>query len=91
MNTLVLNLKAEYFNAIKDGTKAEEYRLQTEYWKRRLDNRVFSHIELRMGYPKRGDLSRIIVMPWRGMRSATITHPHFGNKPVSVFAIKVQP
>ena len=39
MSTLVLPLKAEYFHQIKDGTKLEEYRLCTPYWRKRLEGR----------------------------------------------------
>ena len=91
MTALILNLKAEYFQAIKDGSKSEEYRLRTDYWRRRLEDRVFSHIELRLGYPKRGTKGRILLRQWRGLRVTAITHPHFGPNPVEVYAIKVQP
>lgn len=36
MAKLVLPLKAEYFDAIRDGTKTEEYRLANDYWIKRL-------------------------------------------------------
>jgi len=35
MADLVLPLKAEYFNAIKAGTKPEEFRLRTPFWRLR--------------------------------------------------------
>ncbi|ELF7691695.1 ead/Ea22-like family protein [Escherichia coli] len=41
------------------------------------------------GYPKRDDSSRRIDVPYDGYEIKTITHPHFGDKPVKVFAIKV--
>ncbi|HFN6802524.1 TPA: hypothetical protein ACHFZX_002678 [Escherichia coli] len=40
-------------------------------------------------YPKRDDSSRRIDVPYGGYEIKTITHPHFGDKPVKVFAIKV--
>lgn len=88
---LTLPLKAEYFNAIKAGTKPEEFRLKTPYWVRRLEGRDFEAILLTLGYPKRGHADRSLVLPWRGMRTTTITHPHFGSEPVEVYAIRVQP
>jgi hypothetical protein len=91
MTALVLPLKAEFFNAIKAGTKAEEFRLRNAYWKRRLEGRQFSSVTLTLGYPKRNDSERRLVLPWRGMRVTTITHPLFGAEPVEVYAIKVQP
>ncbi|ASR06921.1 RNA-binding protein [Rhizobium leguminosarum bv. viciae] len=97
MAKLQLALKAEYFDAIRDGTKAEEYRLVTPYWIKRLYrttnggfHRKFDSIVLTKGYPKRGDPERTIELPWRGFRLKTITHPHFGPDPVEVFAISVQ-
>lgn len=91
MATLTLSLKAEYFHAIKAGSKAEEFRLQTDYWKRRLEGREFDRIELTLGYPKRGDAERRLLRPWRGMRKTTIQHPHFGPGQVDVYAIDVRP
>lgn len=89
MQTLHLNLKAEYFDQIADGSKTHEYRLCTPFWEKRLAGRTFDHIEVKKGYPKRGDLDRTIVKPWRGLERQTIVHPHFGSTPVLVFAIRV--
>lgn len=97
MKKLQLALKAEYFDAIRDGTKTEEYRLANDYWTRRLHHgtetwslpRVFSSIVLTWGYPKAGDPDRTIELPWRGFTRKTITHPLFGPDPVEVFAIDV--
>ncbi len=90
MSDLVLPLKAEYFDAIKDGTKAEEFRLCNTYWRKRLDGKTFSRIVLTKGYPRRDDSERRLIKPWRGYRVITITHPHFGPYPVEVFAINVE-
>lgn len=97
MTKLQLALKAEYFDAIRDGTKTEEYRLANAYWKKRLIiggefgllHRWFDGIVLTKGYPKRDDQSRRMELPWRGFTLKAITHPHFGTDPVEVFAIAV--
>ncbi|MBU0917871.1 MAG: ASCH domain-containing protein [Gammaproteobacteria bacterium] len=89
MADLILPLKACYFNAIKAGTKPEEFRLCTPYWRRRLEGRTFDRIVLTLGYPKRNEHERRLIRPWRGYRVTTITHPHFGPEPVQVFAINV--
>lgn len=94
MKPLILNLKTEYFNAIKDGTKPEEFRLFSDYWtKRLLDNKgefkTFSKIIIRRGYPKSGDPEREIIRPWVSNRIDIITHPHFNNEPSKVFCIRV--
>lgn len=93
---LVLNLKAEYFDQIRDGTKQYEFRLQNDYWMKRLlidgvHMRTFSNVIIRKGYPKAGTLGREIIRPWLGATIQTITHPHFGKEPVAVFAIPVNP
>jgi hypothetical protein len=87
---LVLPLKAKYFNAIKAGAKPEEFRLRTPFWRKRLEGKTFDRVVLTLGYPKRDDAARRLVLPWRGMRETTITHPHFGPTPVEVYAINVQ-
>lgn len=94
---LILPLKAEYFDAIRDGTKPEEFRLANDYWRKRLIiggskgvlARSFDGIILTKGYPRADDLSRRMERPWRGWSLKMITHPHFGPDPVKVFAIDV--
>lgn len=90
MSTLHLPMKGEYFDQIKAGTKPEEFRLANEHWRKRLVGRTYDLIELTRGYPKRGDSERRLVLPYRGYRLTTITHPHFGDQAVEVFAINVQ-
>lgn len=90
MSTLQLNLRGEYFDAIKAGDKREEYRLATPYWARRLHRKDFETITLLRGYPPRGDTQRTLVLPWRGYRLRTIRHPYFGPDPVRVFAIRLE-
>jgi len=97
MRKLILPLKAEYFDAIRDGTKKEEYRLANDYWSKRLIvggrrgilHRSFDGIVLTKGYPKRDDAERRLELPWLGFTRKKITHPHFGPDPVEVFAIDV--
>ena len=91
MKTLTLPLKREYFEAIRDGTKTEEYRLCTQYWQKRLYSPFGSYdqVVLTLGYPARHDHDRRLVRAWRGYTVKTITHPHFGADPVQVFAIDV--
>ncbi len=88
MADLHLNLKGEYFDQIKAGTKQYEYRLSSK-WLKRLSGKTFERIFVKRGYPKSGDMERIIERPWRGFVLQTITHPHFGNEPVQVCAIRV--
>lgn len=87
--TLYLPLKAQYFDQIKAGTKPEEYRLATPYWRRRLEGRHYDRVELMRGYPAAGDTERRLNLPWRGYTVKTLQHEFFGPEPVTVFAIRV--
>jgi len=86
---LTLPLKGIYFDQIASGTKSEEYRLVTPYWRKRLEGREYDCIVLTRGYPAANDHARRLLKPWRGYIERTITHPHFGPDPVRVFAIHV--
>lgn len=91
MADLHLALKGEYFDAIQSGTKTEEYRLCTPYWQKRLASPfgLYDRIVLTRGYPRRDDESRRLMLPWQGYTIKSITHPHFGPDPVTVYAIRV--
>ena len=86
---LTLPVMAVYFDAIRSGTKAEEFRLCTPYWRKRLEGRTYDRIALTKGYPAADDFTRRLYLPWRGYRVTTIQHEHFGPSPVEVFAINV--
>lgn len=94
MKKLHLHVKTEYFDQIKAGTKTEEYRLHNAYWVKRLVDmpsgakRVFSGIVIYNAY-KPGTENRI-EFPWNGWKLKGITHPHFGEDEVTVFAINLQ-
>ena len=89
MANLQLAVKGEYFDAMIRGEKTEEYRLCNDYWNKRIMFRESDRLIITKGYPKRDDSSRRIDVPYDGYEIKTITHPHFGDKPVKVFAIKV--
>lgn len=93
---LHLHLKKEFFDAIKAGTKKFEYRAFDKYtysWevKRNVlyDQKAFSSIRLYCGYPHSTDSARILNRAYKGMTVDTITHHHFGDKPIKVFVIDV--
>ncbi len=85
---LHLHVKTCYFEQIKAGTKTEEYRLLTPYWQKRLLGREYDAVVVYNAYKPGGE--NRIVFPWRWYVVRTITHPHFGDKPVIVFAIKLE-
>jgi hypothetical protein len=89
MATLTLNLKGEYFDQIKAGTKTEEYRLCKPFWAKRLEGRHYDNLVILRGYPAKDDQENRITRPYRGYTVKTITHPHFGPDPVTVYAIEV--
>lgn len=89
--TLTLNLNGVYFDQILAGEKVEEYRLKTDYWKRRLLGRRYDEIVLLRGYPAGGGVEgkTRLTLPWRGWHWKLIKHEHFGPEPVTVYAISV--
>lgn len=88
---LTLPLKGQYFDEILAGTKTEEFRQVSPFWRKRIEFTEFDAIVLTRGYPKGGgiDGETRLVRQWRGYKLRTITHPHFGPDPVDVFAIDV--
>lgn len=89
MTDLYLPVRGIYFDAMQRGDKTEEYRLVTPWWEKRLVGREYARIILTRGYPRKDDCSRRLIVPWRGYTIRTLTHPHFGDTPVDVFAIRV--
>ncbi len=89
--TLTLNLKGVYFDQILAGEKLEEYRLRSDYWRKRLVGREYNKIVILRGYPAGGGIEgkTRLTMPWQGFQITTLTHEHFGPEPVSVYAIAV--
>lgn len=87
MTILHLHLKGEYFDAIKNGSKTEEYRLVSTW--SRVMSKSFDEIRLYRGYPKSTDLERVLRRKFKGFTVKQIVHPHFGDAPVSVYAIDV--
>ena len=84
---LVLHVKDIYFQQTLAGLKPFEFRLRTPYWTKRLVGQHYDDYVLMSGYPKAGDTSKILVMPYRGYEEQTITHPHFGDGKKDVFGI----
>lgn len=91
MADLIIPIKGIYFDQIASGEKLEEYRLVTTYWSKRLRNRTYDRIVLLRGYPKGGGVEgkTRLTRQYRGEMIRTITHPHFGDDPVMVYAIDV--
>ena len=90
MKNLVLNLKKEYFQEIKLGIKTEEYRLCTPYWQKRLENKNYDKVIIKLGYPKNSEIEKILEFKYLGYEIKTIKHKHFGSDPIKVYAIKLE-
>lgn len=86
---LTIPVNGNYFDQIKAGTKLEEYRLNTDYWRARLYGKTYDVVVLTRGYPPKDAADRRLRRKFEGWQIKTITHPHFGAKPVEVFAIDV--
>jgi len=87
---LILPVKKQWFQQIRDGKKTEEYRLYNDYWKTRLLGKTFDKVIITLGYPKREDTGRRIELPWRGFTIKEITHEEWDKIPQIVFAIKLK-
>lgn len=94
MTELVLQLaiEGEYFQAILDGEKTQEFRLANPYWHRRIVNRKYDKLILTWGYPSKTDKKRRIEMPYTGYEYLeAMQHKHFGENFVPVFAVNIAP
>lgn len=93
MSDLCLPMKYQYFDEIQAGTKLEEFRLETDYWWKRLSGGRdrYDRIILTRGYPKGNGVEGVdrLTLKYNGWKLKWITHPLFGPDPVSVFAIDV--
>lgn len=84
---LILPVNGIYFDQMVAGTKPFEYRLRNEYWHKRLVDRQYSRLIITRGYPKNTEYNKRLVLPYLGYELQTISHPHFNNIPVDVYAI----
>lgn len=87
MSNIVFNVTGIYYDDFESGRKKHEFRIYNDYWIKRLVGRTYEAVIIAKGYPKRGQADRRQVFKWKGYDIRTIIHPHFGSKPVKVFAI----
>lgn len=85
MKTLTLHLKKKWFEQVESGEKLYEYRLYNEYWRKRIEGVHFALLELALGFPKKEDLSRRIVMEYIKPSIITISHEEWDLKTKEVF------
>lgn len=83
MANLHLVVNKKWFDQIFSGEKIEEYREVKPFWEKRL-SKEFSNIDFQLGYSK--NAPRMIVEK-KYIEIKKITHEHFNNKEIEVFAI----
>ncbi|WP_200882990.1 ASCH domain-containing protein [Cellvibrio mixtus] len=86
---LILPLKRKWFEQIQQGIKPFEYRLKTEYWRRRLEGKSYTNVIFTLGYPRRNDETRRIKKPYAGYEIQTVICDEWSNQPQEVYAIHV--
>lgn len=89
MTDLVLNLKKEYFDQIRSGEKTEEYREFKPFWIKRLMGKKFTGIQIKLGYPKKGEKGKKLRYCWSGYNIKKVNLMGEGVK--TVFAIPLIP
>ncbi len=87
---LYLHVKRCYFDDVRAGRKPFEFRLDNEYWRKKLEGVDYDELVYMAGYPPAGDTENTMILPYRGYEKQNITHEHFGNVPKCVFAIKME-
>ena len=96
LKSLHIPVNKIYWLQAASGDKGWEYRLYNERWISSLTNedgcpKEFKDIQYKLGYPKKGDTSKILTFPWKGFKIIEdLVHPHFDNVPTKVFAIKLE-
>lgn len=86
---LILPLKRKWFDQIKAGIKPFEFRLDNEYWQKRLIGKNYDKVIFTLGYPKRDDAERRIVKHWAGYEMQTVISEEWDNEPKDCFAIRI--
>jgi hypothetical protein len=62
MDQTSMTIKREYFAAVVAGTKKNEYRRRTKYWKARIEKlRCPFRLELRNGYSKQAPIAWVVI------------------------------
>ena len=100
MTALTLPLKKKWFDLIKAGTKKEEYREGSAYWRIRLQEwrtrpdgmkervgfKTFDTLVLTLGYPKAGDSERRLVFKNPKIRIGE-GRPEWGAEPEKMYFV----
>ena len=52
---------------IESGVKKEEYRVFNDFWKKRILDKNYTHVQFALGYPKKGDFSKRMTFEINGI------------------------
>src|ERR1035437_3143322 len=90
LKMLVLPCNQSYFLMAKKGGLHSEYRHDTAYWQKRIENKSYSCLVLANGYPKRtietlSDENYFLFFNFAGFKKQNVSHPSWGSLPVSIF------
>lgn len=77
---LTLHLKERYFREIAAGTKLDEFREATHYWRKRLQGKTFDVIEVCNAYPERGDIENRLWFCFMEIRLALMEWDNAGEQ-----------
>ena len=85
-NDLFLILKGKYFEEIRSGIKTSEYRLCTDFWRKRLMSKPWRTVTFQLGYNRNAPRIRKRIVD---ISETTVKYEFFGPDPVRVFEIRL--
>lgn len=93
---LILHVRKKWFDLIKTGEKNHEFRIDSEYWRRRLcgpPGRVITYdlVLIACGYPKRKDPGKWLAFFYVGYYPCILQNEEFGPDLVKCFGIPCHP
>ena len=80
---LTLHLTYYWYDLIDSGEKTEEYRLATDYWKKRIEDKKYDAVHVIRGYPAKGvngySPDVINKFKWKGFKKMQTIYPITGD------------
>jgi hypothetical protein len=88
MPDLTLVVKAEFFEAIRKGQKLEDYRVASEYWRKRIEKEGIERVKIRLGFPKEEHPWNTMTFKFNGFERKRIKTKTYGDS--EVYAIDLR-
>ncbi len=79
---LHLNCRKVSWDAIYNGTKVKLFRRYNDFWTKRIVDKDYNFIYVKMGYPKEGEHNKIMIFKWDGY---DVEMSEYGNSKHSEF------